>query len=352
MFKHIKQLLKENEQRIATLYEEGGVGAFKNSEDIDSIVGYCEDYIKNNPKNLANGWYFKLTQGKEFETTLFRSLTIYVVITDEGTSGINDTGSGSISLVDTMTAIWYGGRKNHPLILKLYGASNGSMLYKRSLSNTLYHEFNHAIENNSRYDINDLRKSDGIYRQAVTLTNVRDVSFHSRPIVNEVVHAIVYRLFSETERNALIASVYGDLSGLDSEYIKWKDDIKRTQAYHLYKLIKINIEAVDTWLTERDWGKLKENIEGTEIFKDKTGNAMAFRHAFWMKTERMLEVLYRGIFRAASVYYDSKEDRQRAYAEKSITEYFNKYPERKKMIEEFFRYNKTRCDIIPITEKF
>ena len=124
------------------------------------------------------------------------------------------------------------------------------------------------------------------------------------------INLIIYRLFSNTELNALISSVYGDLESIKSERLNFHIDLKITQAYDLYLYIKENLNKIIYFL-ENNTQYIKpffneldlNNIKINPYYKNEKGYLKEFKR----KTNFQLKLLLKGIGKVASLYYDNKE---------------------------------------------
>lgn len=102
------------------------------------------------------------------------------------------------------------------------------------LCNTLYHELNH------------------LYELYIDLMKNKQSKFHNKSCLigntywgsdDDIFH-IIYRLFSTTEVNALVASVYGDLEELNVNYKNYSNKIVQTQAWQEYQFMKNHYQNI------------------------------------------------------------------------------------------------------------
>lgn len=192
-----------------------------------------------------------------------------------------------------------------------------------ALFGTLYHEINHAYDHycslmnvwngNERYGKSSMKADD---------ISLNDLTSLENGILNE----ICYRLFSETEFNALVASVYGDLENMNSERVNFRNDFKRTQGYETYKIIEDNYKIVFNSIKDPDiltiFGILQSR--GVKFKYDKT-NIVSIRKELIRKVRFLLEKLIWKMARAASLYYENKEDDEREKNKDGIIGHFDEY---------------------------
>lgn len=175
--------------------------------------------------------------------------------------------------------------------------SDGNII-QRYIYGSFIHEINHA------YDIYMNMVKNGNYNRfnnsAFKYTKFND---------NTYIQLIIYRLFSETEFNALVASVYGDLKEMNSVRENYSVDILDTQAYKIYNNIKSNyINYVDN-LNIDDCKKIYQHFKTYNI-KLKCGknvNIKTFKHVLKYKINHCLKRLLHNIGKVASYYYDENE---------------------------------------------
>ena len=102
----------------------------------------------------------------------------------------------------------------------------------------LYHEINHAyhayvigLKNN--YDVGKYEKSVNKYLQSICEVYNE----------NSIVRVIIYRLFSETEFNALVCNFYGELKVNNVTRFNFRDNITKMPAYKLYRKMRDEYES-------------------------------------------------------------------------------------------------------------
>ena len=179
--------------------------------------------------------------------------------------------------------------------------NNDGKILNKYLEGTLSHEINHVYDMFMRIQKNEIIK----YNQSV-------YKYKYFPQDNKFLYNIFYRLFSETEFNALVSSVYSDLKEINSQRENYSIDILNTQAYEVYNEIKNNYNKTVDKLSNKEVQEIKLylnkysiNIKCDENVSDKT-----FKRCFKLKIEHLLRKLFKNICRAASYYYDEVEKLQ------------------------------------------
>ena len=200
------------------------------------------------------------------------------------------------------------------IIINFYIAydDNGKILNK-NLEGTLSHEINHAYDILMRLKHNDLNK----YNQSVK----KYINFQTN---NKNLFIIFYRLFSETEFNALISSVYSDLKKINSQRKNYQNDITLTQAYEIYDQIKWTYNDTINDLTEEELNQIKIHFQqyGIKLKCPKNASEKTFKRVLKLKIEFLLRKLFKNICRAASYYYDEVEKLQEQKQKQKILENF------------------------------
>ena len=173
---------------------------------------------------------------------------------------------------------------------------NGNVKQKYFFS-TLVHEINHAFE----IYCNLLKDEEGKYIQK-TFDKYYSTNFEN-PLIND----IMYYLFCDSETNALVASVYGELHELKSKRINFHDDILKTEGYNVYRRISDNyIDCIDN-LTNEELQELKHHLFKYNVFTSENTDKIIFQKKLKSKIKFLLQRLIKNISRAATLYYDEIE---------------------------------------------
>ena len=110
----------------------------------------------------------------------------------------------------------------------------------------------------------------------------------------------------------MVASVFGDLQGMDSQYENFQQDYKNTKAYEVYADIKQNLWTELQALTLEEAKALFKMLKDNKIsIIMKKNKLSSFRKGFFGKVNSLLSELLHDIGRTASYYYDIKAEIQR-----------------------------------------
>ena len=238
---------------------------------------------------------------------MFSELHIECTVTDDINARLG--GSAPVSVFPFITKKY--GMYDTPQTIRIISYANNNILDKRTFIGTLYHELNHKIDAlyhkfNSNKETNPNGFTD-VSRQGFALKNLNKIKFPDE-VCDMFFKKIVYRLFSNSEMNALAASVYGDLLAIDSHPENYQNDIKQTEAYKEYFYIKDNFEVLNV-LPLEDYKILQKTLVSTILYPsgltDKD-NVNVFKRRFITIVGQRLNKLLHMIGKVASFYYDSK----------------------------------------------
>lgn len=299
----IKNHLSDNE---ICLKEERGVGAAPYRKQINNICNYAAVYVYENKKpNIDLKFEVPLSLTKPI--SMFSELHIECTVTDDINARLG--GSAPVSVFPFITKKY--GMYDTPQTIRIISYANNNVLDKRTFIGTLYHELNHKIDAlyhkfNSNKEANPNGFTD-VSRQGFALKNLNKIKFPDE-VCDMFFKKIVYRLFSNSEMNALAASVYGDLLAIDSHPENYQNDIKQTEAYKEYFYIKDNFEVLNV-LPLEDYKILQKTLVSTILYPsgltDKD-NVNVFKRRFITIVGQRLNKLLHMIGKVASFYYDSK----------------------------------------------
>ena len=294
--------LKEVEKKVITLVESRGVAAFPYRKNISNIIEYINKEFSNG--NTEFTIPKKLTVGIDF----IDDLEIKILINNNEQAEFS-SGGGNAVINNQQTLNEFG--KLPRVDIEINGFSYKGILYQRTLTNSLYHELNHVYQafielkkyggrintTNLYYDIQKLRSE----------SEVNNLTSNSQ--VNNILNMVIYRLFIDTELNALISGVYGTLDAIDSKRENFKEDIKQTQAYYVYyQLNKIKYELIN-YLTEEQLRDFYLILRKNGININSYNNSIhAIKRAIYQKINFNLKRLIKGIGSTASLYYDHAEE--------------------------------------------
>lgn len=300
---NIKKHLTENE---ICLQEERGVGAAPYRKQINNICNYVAIYVYENKKPSID-LKFEIPLSLTKSISMFSELHIECTITDNINAKFG--GSAPVSALPFITKKY--GVYDTPQTIRITSYANNNVLDKRTFIGTLYHELNHKIDAlyhkfNSNKEINPNGVTD-VFRQGLALKNLNKIKFPDEAC-DMFFKKIAYRLFSNSEMNALAASVYGDLLAMDSCPENYQNDIKQTEAYKEYFYIKDNFEILNV-LPLEDYKILQKALYPTILYPSglsEKDNVNIFKRRFITITGQRLNKLLHMIGKVASLYYDSK----------------------------------------------
>lgn len=292
--------LGQIEKKMVRLVEERGVAAFPYITTIKQILEYVQKEIVG------------ISEGE----------TKVVIIPNNLTSKIDfiDNLNITVTVEDGENLAYkYGGgcaniSKNTKLIdgkidyceISVDAYSFCGILYKHTIYNNLCHEINHLYEAWKELTHSGTME---IFAKQATKASV-DTNWFNDANLNNIFKLIFYRLYSETELNALIAGVYGDLTGMHSQRVNFARDIKRTQAYKVYLKIKIELNDVVEILKDNPnlIGAILNIVKNYGIeLNPYNKSPEGYIKEFKRKTLYLLKQLLKGIGKVASLYYDFTE---------------------------------------------
>lgn len=293
--------ISEIEKKVIRLTEERGVAGSPYVSTIKTICKYIKDYCHtigyiNVHRTITIP--YEIVKEIDFIDTL--NLTIDIYNTND-TSLLNNSGGGVTNFKMNNKIV---NNKINSVSMTIKCYSFMGMLIERTVYNSLYHEINHC------YDAyNDLKSNNYYYRFSKQGKKSHvPVDIFEDYLSNKLFRLILYRLFSETEFNALIASVYGDLEGINSKRENFANDIKNTQAYDIYVTISKNYKLLYKKINDENITKIKELFNEYEIHLNPYNNSTeSFVKELSRKTNFLLKQLIKGIGRTASLYYDNQE---------------------------------------------
>lgn len=193
------------------------------------------------------------------------------------------------------------GKLNEIRILVKSFSIDGEVI-SQNLYSTLYHEVTHAFENYNR-----LKKNGNGLNHYFNTTKYDEIANSDESDDDDETikfKEINYYIFSNVEKNANVAGVYGDLERLNSKRENFSTDIKETYAYQLYEYVKYDVIPMLGKLDNSYWEKFKDIAFTTNKINQSTGR---FKSDFIKSANYKLNDLLRGIGKVASQYYDDSE---------------------------------------------
>lgn len=311
----MEKLLDAVERKVIRLVEERGVAASKYNVVVDKIVRYIDDKIKTY-ENFDEGDTVTFTIPKDLASKIdfVEDLTIEVKVTEYKSQQMVNRGSGSCRIT-YRNGIVNGKLESMKITIRAFSFYHS--LIEGTFLTSFYHEVNHVYEyyddvmkqygkepNQESYPADRFHKTMMKSVQA----NKGTEFFYDDKKDNELFDEIVYRLFSETELNALVASVYGSLKGLKSKRENFNSDIKNTKAHKIYNYIKNNYKELFNKIDEVNYYSIKNYLRQIGVNINPYGSSMeSYKKELIRKTNWCLKRLFNGMGRAASVYYDNAE---------------------------------------------
>lgn len=175
---------------------------------------------------------------------------------------------------------------------------------------SFFHEINHAYENYKRllnYQKNSNLKEKNLYYKLSNINYIGKVKLlDSSNAYDLAMGEILYRLWTDSERNALITHIYGDLESMKSKRENFSKDLKKSSAYKIYFNLKNNCIPLINSLNDSElWQKYMQILGLKYNYMNK--DIDAFKRSFIKRSNILLNSLFHNIGKAASLYYDQSE---------------------------------------------
>lgn len=292
--------LNEYKEYIIRLVEERGVAASKEDRIIKFILTYIQGRISRLGENYGKEIEFVVPSEILDSFSFLYKPIIKVKNTDITQHAvIFKNGSGSCTVNTNNMKIYNGKLCNITINIHSYSVMN--RLVDKTFLNSLYHELNHLYDIFQNYQKNgNLNR----YTKDVNRTNISNI--HK---CKEYWKEAFYRLFSKTELNALIASVYGDLMGIKSQRGNFHNDYKITLAYKAYRFFLDNLDYVLSSMDEESTYSVIKQIKNNNIFNINNDRTIDDYKRFLKRLiKNRCAKLLKGVGRTASLYYDRSED--------------------------------------------
>lgn len=305
------------------LTEERGVGASREYLDsVKEVVDYAAWFIGKRKSIKGLKTVIQIPDYLCQLFTIFSNLRITVEVYDDGKDSREHTGAGASNnsstqniinnVGDAFATIPQGSLRN-PVEIHIYGYSEGNILIRHTVATPLIHELNHQIETYRRLSHGEKAKDkSSVYSQTLAYNTLFRQLRNNKPLAE-----FIYYLFSNTEINALISGVYGEMSNISTSREDFREDIKNLSAYKKYKELKDMLEMMKSESYPDD---LFANLlvifkNNPEIFSsilpvplNTHCSVKRFRKAFLEKAENALDAIIKGIGRVASYWFDIYEN--------------------------------------------
>lgn len=175
---------------------------------------------------------------------------------------------------------------------------------------SFFHEINHAYENYKRllnYQKNNNLKEKNLYYKLSNINYKGKVNLlDSSNVYDLAMGEILYRLWTDSERNSLATHIYGALDGMKSKRENFSKDLKKTNAYEIYFNLKNNCIPLINSLNDSElWQKYMQILGFKYNYMNK--DVDAFKRSFIKRSNILLNTLFHNIGKVASLYYDQSE---------------------------------------------
>lgn len=305
--------IKETENKIIRIVEERGVAASPFKDVSKQIYNYVCKMAQRVELNDFNIYYIPEELTKKY--TFVENLHIKVKITNasDKSSVYGKSGSGSLK-IESDSKI-KNGKIITPITISVNCYALNGILLGQTFLNSLYHEINHL------YDFyNDLKNNNNLNRATTqAIKGNVNVKLFNDASLNELFTHIIYRLFTETEFNALVAQLYGELEAMNSERKNFAEDIKNTFTYQIYNKILKNYKSIYTYIDDNNIKQVKALLSSIGVVINPYGNSTeSFVKELTRKTKWLLEKLLKAFGRTASLYYDQKEEKENLPTDNTI----------------------------------
>jgi len=306
-----------SKESVIKLVENRGIPneILKYNNLISTLFTYVQNQMKRQvPKQFGDGnktvgnFYeilipFDLLKGIQFIETLQLTVKVYDFInTKPGMVGTGDHLSGNKQIIDN------NGKLNAGIINVNTTSYNGGLI-KEQFYSVLYHELTHLYETYIRLKKN----SDPSNNKQVSTFFQSHKEFNTAAInqgINsndmDIVHFcfVSYLLFIRSEKNAHVASVYGQLRGMNSQQQNFNKDIKETTAYKKYEQALSSLGE----LSKLEIGKWQKFIPYlTKPFNEIT-DLNTFRETYLRMGHKLVNDYIHRIGKTAGYYYDEKRE--------------------------------------------
>lgn len=304
--------MNQFEEKQIYLVESRGVAGSPWKPELVAITEFIQRYVKEEwNKTHATEINFEVPQNL-VDKISFLSNGIIRVKAKYNLFVINDY-SGYCKFQDDVDPVIIDNKLNGiEIFLSVIYDMYGNVKQKYFFS-TLVHEINHAFEMYCTIK----KDEDGKYIEKCFN------KYYSTVFSNSLINDIMYYLFCDTETNALIASVYGELQELKSKREYFHNDILNTEGYNVYKKIRDNYINTINNLSKEELQHLKHHLFTYNVFTSEKTDDVDFKRKLINKIHFLLNELLKKISRAASLYYDEVENEETKYNSLKKIRFYN-----------------------------
>lgn len=306
----LKKMLTEitaYEDKKNELLEIGGLAATPYAGALKNICDYVDIYIKQHNPNSFGVWSIEVPHKYTKSIDIFKKLNLYVDVSVA--DAYADFGSGVSNIHDNPIGNIENGQWIEETIYITSYCDNHKHLFYETLYNSLIHEINHKFDE-LKSSLKGANRR--ISRDAYNLHQLAEqLPFSQDPKTTELIHTILYRLFSSSELNALVASTYGDLFGLKSKRENFLTDREELQSYSIYKYITDNLHLLSE-MPNSEWKILRNFLDNNNRKKIGTDDfgIQRYKNSFIRNVTNCLKKLYDGIEQVAATYYGMMSERR------------------------------------------
>lgn len=296
--------LDECAKDIVWLNESGGLAAHPWNKEINDIICWVTKYVKEHHSGKEMVFFAPVELVNKID--FFRDVKIKInAIPLE--YNIEPRGRFGYSKPKPLFDIKTNKFINCYILITCQYDKEGNVKWQDLIPN-LYHEINHAyhayvigIKNN--YDVKEYEKSVNKYLQSVCA--VYDET--------SIVRTIIYRLFSETEFNALVCNFYGELKANNVTRFNFRDNLAKMPAYKLYRKMLDEYESAIDNLSDIECNVLYRCFYILDVKLNKRilskNDVKSFKIAFKKKTKLLLDKLIKKFGKVASLWLDDNKNK-------------------------------------------
>lgn len=304
----VKKGFSKSELNEAMIVEKQHVAAFKYNKAIDNIVRYIRNYIliekytKKKKLGITGGWW-KFSVPKELTSLIdfVANLRIDVEVEDFKWDEKESHGSGVkyTNITDTIVGDVL---DNAHIVVR--GVSFNRRLNDYSIRNNLYHELSHAYETYCR-EKNLKNMGERFFDASFKQQNIIDkIDSSGSDEFTNYFSVIYYRLFDKSELSAAASSTYAYLKTVNGKRGEILKDIRKTQAYQEYQLLKSMLRELKK-MNNTKWWDIKKQI----LWGNNGSSPQEFKNWFLLKAQNYLKKYFHYMMSAAASYYDDSEEK-------------------------------------------